>query len=245
MGTAGAEIGYWIGVPFWGKGLVPEAVREQSISPASQGKSGFGRRRIAMAFVRFVRETDAEKILEIYRPYILETAITFEEETPSPEEFRNRILAISQEYPYLVCESDGSVAAYAYASRYQKRASYRWNAELSVYVERSALRRGYGKALYGALLEMLRLQGVQNVYAVITVPNRNSEGMHESMGFRRLGEYRRTGFKRGGWHDVALFEKSIGGHEPGPAPLKPIGDIDRRLLDAILSRYSRILETRL
>ncbi|WP_205703181.1 MULTISPECIES: GNAT family N-acetyltransferase [Acutalibacteraceae] len=197
-----------------------------------------------MALVRFVRETDAEKILDIYRPYIMETAITFEEETPSPEEFRDRILTISEEYPYLVCESDGAVAAYAYASRYQKRASYRWNAELSVYVERSALRRGYGKTLYGALLEMLRLQGVQNVYAIITVPNRNSEKMHESLGFRRLGEYRRTGFKRGGWHDVALFEKSIGSHGSDPAPMTPIRAIDRSVLNEVLSRYSRILETR-
>ena len=197
-----------------------------------------------MALIRFVRETDAEKILEIYRPYILESAVTFEEEAPALEEFRGRIRNISEEYPYLVCESNGSVAAYAYASRYQKRASYRWNAELSVYVERSFLRRGFGKALYGALLEMLRLQGIQNVYAMITVPNQSSERMHESLGFRRLGEYRGTGFKCGGWHDVALFEKSIGSHGPDPAPLKSIGNIDSGLLDAILSRYSRIPGTR-
>lgn len=197
-----------------------------------------------MALVRFVRETDAEKILEIYRPYILESAITFEEEVPALEEFRDRIRNISEEYPYLVCESNGSVTAYAYASRYQKRASYRWNVELSVYVERSSLRRGFGKVLYGALLEMLCLQEIQNVYAIITVPNQNSERMHESLGFRRLGEYRSTGFKCGEWHDVALYEKSIGSHGPNPAPLKSIGHVDSRLLDEILSRYSLILETR-
>lgn len=190
-----------------------------------------------MQFLRFARMSDAERILEIYRPYVLETAITFEEELPSPEEFRNRILTISAEYPYLVCESEGSVMAYAYAHRYQERASYRWNAELSVYVERSALRRGFGKALYGALLELLSLQGVRNVYALITVPNQNSEALHEAMGFRRLGEYRQTGYKRGEWHDVALFEKSIGGHGFNPPPLRPIGDLDPAAVTGILERY--------
>ncbi len=28
LGKAEAEIGYWIGVPYWGRGLTPEAVRE-------------------------------------------------------------------------------------------------------------------------------------------------------------------------------------------------------------------------
>lgn len=28
MGEQEAEIGYWIGVPYWGQGLIPEAVRE-------------------------------------------------------------------------------------------------------------------------------------------------------------------------------------------------------------------------
>ena len=28
MGEREAEIGYWIGVPYWGQGLIPEAVRE-------------------------------------------------------------------------------------------------------------------------------------------------------------------------------------------------------------------------
>lgn len=190
--------------------------------------------------IRFACEEDAERILEIYRPYILETSITFEETVPTLEEFRERIRAIAAEYPYLVCEEDGVVVAYAYAHRYQERASYRWNAELSVYVERSAQRCGFGKALYGTLLELLSLQGIRNVYALITVPNQNSRALHEAMGFRRLGEYRQTGYKRGEWHDVALYEKSIGGHAPNPAPLVPVYDLDRNVLDEIFFRHSRV-----
>lgn len=195
-----------------------------------------------MRSIRFARDADAERILDIYRPYILETSITFEEEVPVREEFRNRILTISAEYPYLVCEEEGVVVAYAYAHQYQGRASYRWNAELSVYAEHSAQRKGIGRALYGALLEILRLQGIRNVYALITVPNQNSRALHEAMGFRRLGEYRQTGYKRGKWHDVAIYEKSIGSHAPNPAPLVPVRALDREVLNEILFRHSRVLE---
>ena len=34
---------------------------------------------------------DAEEIIDIYRPYVLETAITFEYEVPAVEEMENRI----------------------------------------------------------------------------------------------------------------------------------------------------------
>lgn len=197
-----------------------------------------------MRSIRFARETDTERILKIYCPYVLETSITFEEDVPSPEEFRNRILTISAEYPYLVFESDGTVLAYAYAHRYQERASYRWNAELSVYVERSAQRKGTGRALYGALLEILHLQGIQNVYALVTAPNPGSDRLHLSAGFRRLGEYRRTGYKCGAWHGVTLYEKSIGGHEQNPKPPVPVRALDRGVLDEILARYSRSPEIR-
>lgn len=190
-----------------------------------------------MARIRPVREEDARTILAIYEPYIRGTAVTFEETVPTPEEFRARICAVSADYPYLVCEADGLAVGYAYAHRQMERASYRWNAELSVYLEPSARRRGIGKALYGALLELLRLQRVQNVYAGVTVPNPGSEKLHESLGFRRLGVYRRTGYKCGGWHDVAWYERAIGDHELDPAPFVPFRELPPEAVDAVLSKY--------
>lgn len=190
-----------------------------------------------MTRIRPAREEDARALLAIYEPYVRETAVTFEEETPTPEEFLGRIRAVSADYPYLVCEADGAVIGYAYAHRQMERASYRWNAELSVYLERSARRRGLGTALYGALLELLRLQRIQNVYAGVTVPNPGSERLHESMGFRQLGVYRRTGYKCGGWHDVAWYEKGIGGHELGPAPFVPFRELAPEAVDTVLHRY--------
>ncbi len=70
-----------------------------------------------MKTIRLVQETDAAEILAIYEFYIKETAITFECETPSLDEFRNRIKEISSEYPYIVCLSDKKIIGYAYAHR--------------------------------------------------------------------------------------------------------------------------------
>lgn len=46
-----------------------------------------------------VSTADAEELLTIYAPYVEETAISFEYEVPSVDEFRNRIEQISAKYP--------------------------------------------------------------------------------------------------------------------------------------------------
>jgi phosphinothricin acetyltransferase len=120
--------------------------------------------------IRLIQEIDAKRILEIYTPYVVETAISFEYEVPSLAEFRSRIQRITCDYPYLVTLCDDRIVGYAYAHRQKERAAYQWNAELSVYVDRSYVKRGIGKALYACLMEILKLQYVQNVYGVSKRP---------------------------------------------------------------------------
>lgn len=45
--------------------------------------------------IRIATENDAEELLNIYAPYVEKTAITFEYEVPSVEEFRIRIIVCS------------------------------------------------------------------------------------------------------------------------------------------------------
>ncbi|MGI5895927.1 MAG: GNAT family N-acetyltransferase [Oscillospiraceae bacterium] len=196
--------------------------------------------------VRFAAESDAEALLEIYAPYVRETAITFELEAPGREEFAERIRTFGEDYPYLVCQVDGKMMGYAYAHRMQERAAYQWNAELSVYLAPEAAGKGMGTALYRALIELLALQGVQNVYGLVTVPNAASEALHARMGFAAAGAYRRTGYKLGQWRDVLIFEKHIGA-EGEPRPLAAIGTVEKAAVEAVLrdceteirERYSR------
>ena len=152
---------------------------------------------------------DAEAILGIYTPYITDTYISFETEVPAIKEFSERIENIMKNYPYLVCEVDGKVVGYAYASKHRERAAYKYSADVSVYIAAAYKRRGIGKALYVKLFELLKEQGIYTVYAGITLPNNTSIGLHKSMGFNEVGVYHKVGFKHGRWHDVAWFEKVL------------------------------------
>ena len=186
--------------------------------------------------IRMSREDDAKEILEIYTPYVTDTSITFECDVPSLEEFRNRIRDISLRYPYLVCVIDDKIVGYAYSHRYQERAAYQWNAELSVYVDKSYLRFGIGKALYSALIDISKLQNIHNVYGVVTSPNKNSEKLHEYFGFNKVGVYHNTGYKCGKWHNVMLFEKNINNYENSPKQVLSIKEVDQELVDSIMAK---------
>lgn len=184
--------------------------------------------------VRFATPDDCPALLNIYAQYI-KTPITFEYTLPSQAEFAGRIAAISQEYPYLVCEENGGVLGYAYAHRHMEREAYQWNAELSVYLDPSHASKGLGKKLYLLLIEILQLQAVKTVYGGVTSPNAKSEALHKSLGFQVLGTYHNAGYKDGAWHDVSWFEKAIAEYGSNPAPFVPINRIAPKRLERILS----------
>ena len=83
---------------------------------------------------------DAERLLEIYRPYVEETAITFEYTVPTIEEFRGRMARVLEKYPYLVAERDGTIVGYAYAGPFVGRAAYDWSRPPSIWTAPSAVR---------------------------------------------------------------------------------------------------------
>ncbi|MDY3250608.1 MAG: N-acetyltransferase family protein [Candidatus Choladocola sp.] len=164
---------------------------------------------------------DAGEILEIYRPYILKTSITFEYDVPSLSDFEQRMKGIMMKYPYLVAVREGKLIGYAYAHAYRERAAYGWDVETSIYLKMGETRGGTGTLLYQRLLELLKRQNVKNVYACITSPNEASERFHEKMGFRFVGVFPETGYKFGKWYGVSWYEKKIGTFEEG-SELKPV-----------------------
>lgn len=184
--------------------------------------------------LRVVSADDADAVASIYRPYVEETAITFEEEPPTPADIERRIDDTVATYPWLVAERAGSVVGYAYAGRLRKRSAYRWVAELSVYVDRSARGGGIGSALYEALLETLREQGFKSAYGVVTLPNPESVGFHEAFDFERAALLPEAGYKHGEWHDVAWFERALGERGDDPADPTPFSACrNAEWLDAI------------
>jgi phosphinothricin acetyltransferase len=148
--------------------------------------------------------------------------VSFEYAAPSTDEMARRIHAITSQFPWLVLEDEHVVVGYAYASRHRERAGYGWSVDAAVYVRDTHRRRGVGTALYTTLFELVRLQGYFKVYAGVTLPNPASTGMHEALGFRLVGVYEGVGYKLGGWHDVAWFQRALQPERPEPGPPVPV-----------------------
>ncbi len=165
--------------------------------------------------IRSVDPSDAQAVRAIYAPFVSDDATSFEMVVPDPAEMQRRIEAQRDRYPWLVFERDHTILGYAYASAHRARQAYQWCAEVSVYVHPRAHRCGVGRALYTALFDLLRRQGYVNAYAGITLPNPSSVGLHESLGFKPIGVYRRVGFKFDRWHDVAWLHLRLR-EDPGP-----------------------------
>ena len=169
--------------------------------------------------IRYASPNDCERLLEIYAYYVANTAVSFEYDVPSLEEFRNRIENTLKKYPYLVLEEDGIIRGYAYAGPFKGRAAYDYSCEVSIYVDRDARGRGYGRKLYEALEDKLRAQGILNMYACIGSPivedeylTRNSELFHQHLGFSKAGEFHQCGYKFHRWYNSVWMEKIIGEH---------------------------------
>ena len=186
--------------------------------------------------IRIATENDAEKLLEIYPDYVKNTAITFEYEVPSLDEFKKRIHKTLSKYPYLVSEQDGAILGYAYAGAFKERSAYDWAVETTIYIAKDARKTGLGRELYMALENALSLQNVINLNACIGYPDvedeyltKNSASFHEHLGYRMVGEFHKCGYKFGRWYHMVWMEKFITEHPKNPASILSFDEIRQEL----------------
>jgi L-amino acid N-acyltransferase YncA len=163
---------------------------------------------------------DAAACAAIYAPAVEDSIISFELEAPGAEEIAARMRHYGETHPWLVAEHGGEVVGYAYACEFNPRPAYRWSASVSVYVGAGQRGRGIGRALYEELFARLRGQGLRMACAGITLPNPASVGLHEALGFERVGLLREIGWKQGQWLDVGWWQLEL---VPRPAaePAEP------------------------
>ena len=159
--------------------------------------------------VRTATSADAPALLAIYRPFVEETAVSFELAAPTVEEFAARIEKSLAGWQWLVAEREDQLVGYAYGSSHRARPAYRWSVEVSAYVHPSQHRQGVGRALYLRLFEELAEKGFCNAYAGTTLPNDGSVALHRSVGFEPIGVFKAVGRKFGRWHDVAWFQRIL------------------------------------
>lgn len=191
--------------------------------------------------IRIATPQDAPALLAIYAPYVEDTAITFEVETPAVEDFAGRIERTLSTYPWLVACIDDVPVGYTYAARFRPRKAYDWAVETSVYVARDRTGHGIGRALYSTLEGILATQGVTNLCASIawtdTPDTRLGPGsvrFHEHLGFSHVGTFHGCANKFGTWYDMLWMEKQIAPHEE-PATLMPFPELDPDLVAQLLS----------
>ena len=189
--------------------------------------------------LRVATPDDAEKIRAVYAPYVRETAITFEYEVPSVDEFHSRIAHTLQKYPYIVAERNGEILGYAYTGAFVGRAAYDWAIETSIYVGMDLRKMGLGKRLYNAIEAISRAQHIINLNACISstdVPdahlNNNSAEFHAHLGYRMVGEFRQCGYKFGRWYNMVWMEKMLGAHPDVPEAVIPFTELSREALSA-------------
>ena len=160
--------------------------------------------------------SDAVRLVEIYAPYVQDTAVSFEYAVPSTEVFKERIKNIVARYPFLVAEVDGDVVGYCYASDFKQRCAYSHCVETSIYIAKDFQGKGIGKMLYNELERQLADRGIKNIYACIAwtdIPNERlshkSVEFHKRIGFSHVAHFHRCGWKFDEWYDTVCMEKLI------------------------------------
>lgn len=189
--------------------------------------------RNSAAVIRIARPQDAPALLEIYAPYVEKTAVSFEYDVPSVEEFRARIEDTLRKYPYLVAEADGKLLGYAYTHAFVGRAAYDHSAETTIYLREDMRGMGLGKRLYKALEDISAAQNIYNLNACIGYPEAedahltmDSIRFHSHMGYRLVGRFHKCGYKFGTWYDMAWMEKIIREHPKNPEPVIPFPKLE-------------------
>lgn len=194
--------------------------------------------------IRLATMEDLTRIQEIYKPYVeqKDIVVNSEHRVPTIEELKERFNLITKEFPWLVCEIDGVVAAYAYAGKPFKRDGYRWDAEVSVYTDGKYHGKRLASALYECLLELLKIQGYYNVYACILSGNEKSMAFHEKYGFKVISVFPNAVYKHNKWIDVTWMNKTLQEYNNDVKDPVLIFDLDKELVENIFNKNEDIIK---
>ena len=191
---------------------------------------------------RVAQKTDSITIQKIYQFYVENTTITFDYEVPNVADFERLVEKTLVHYPFFVCEIKDKVVGYAYAHSYMEKAAYQWSSVLTVYLDKDYTGYGIGQGLYQSLIDSLSLQNFENIYACVTFPNDKSQKLHESFGFKKVGTFKKAGFKNGSWYDINWFEKKVSIYEKEPKTIIPFRELTSETISNILEKNCKSIQ---
>jgi phosphinothricin acetyltransferase len=156
--------------------------------------------------------TDIPDIREIYNHYVRNSTVTFDESPMTLNAWRTKFAKSTQlGYPFIVAVSpNGVMLGFAYVLPWSDKAALRRSVEDSIYLGPAATGKGLGRVLLGELIVKSKAAGIREMLAVIA--DRGAEGsihLHESLGFKVVGQRGKVGFKFGRWIGNVFLEKKL------------------------------------
>ncbi|MFI3259222.1 MAG: N-acetyltransferase family protein [Rikenellaceae bacterium] len=160
-----------------------------------------------MSRIREVRLEDLNAIMEIYNHYVVNTTVSFDEVAWTIEDAIHKYEILNEGgYPFFCCEVEGEIVGYCYLSNWNSRSAYKTTAEVTIYLKPDMKRRGYGRAMLKALVDVAKEGRYHSLIAAITIPNEASVALHEEFGFVKVSFFPAVGYKLGGWCDVGHWQ---------------------------------------
>jgi phosphinothricin acetyltransferase len=155
---------------------------------------------------------DIPDIREIYNHYVANSSVTFDEKPLSLKEFRVKFLRGSTiGMPFLVAETPSEqILGFAYVYPWQGNIQNKRVVENSIYLRAASTSKGLGRVLMGELIERCRAAGIKEMVAIIA--DKGAEAsirMHETFGFRQVGQMGKVGFKFDRWLGTVMMQKKL------------------------------------
>ena len=168
--------------------------------------------------IRRATEADAPAIAEIYNQGIADRLATLETQERTAEERRDWLARRDPRHPVLIAERAGAIVGWGSLNPFNPRPAYRFVADFSVYVERSARGTGVGGALLAALVAEARRLGYHKLVLAAFPSNEAGIRLYRRFGFREVGVYREQGVLDGRWVDTIVMELLLDDRPPPTAP---------------------------
>ncbi len=137
---------------------------------------------------------DAGDLLEIYRPYVENTAITFEYDVPTLADFTQRVKGTLEQFPYLVAQRGNGLGRRLYDAL-------------------ENLLRAQNVLLCYACIAYPEQEDEYLTQASVR--------FHGKLGYAQVGQFHQCGYKFGRWYDVVWMEKRLGEAVTPPQALIP------------------------
>ena len=156
--------------------------------------------------IRRARIEDLPQMLEIYNYEILHGVATFDEKEKTYEERKEWFEHFQGKYPLIVEEENGRIKGYAGAYKLFQKPAYDISAEVTLYISQEYRGQGIGEKLLRELVRVIEDEGqIEQLFSLITSTNLASKKLHEKVGFKFDGIFKKSGKKFGERLSVDIY----------------------------------------